>query len=142
MKSEGGSGIWGLGRLKTQRNCIGRTTSKPRSAKRSCHASHGANCAPRPGPAEPRGGPGGSRAAAGGAVCPQAGKVSRGSATTDVRGRLLRGGALRGPARLCLSSVPHCDSWGSHKPTTMQTREFWKTQSYLGQRDTTQIHRT
>lgn len=57
---------------KHNRNCVGRMTSKPPSAKRrSCHACHGANCAPQPGPAKPRGGPGRR------AVCHQAGKVSR-----------------------------------------------------------------
>lgn len=72
----------------------------------------------------------GAGAAAGGAVCHQAGKVSRGiSDNRRVQTRLVRCSDLRGPACLCLSSVPHNGSSGSHKPTTMQTREFWKTQS-------------
>lgn len=79
---------------KHNRNCIGRMTSKPPSAKRrSCHACHGANCAPRPGPAKPRGGPGRR------AVCHQAGKVSRGIG--DNR-RVRPPGPLQWPSWSCL----------------------------------------
>ena len=80
-------------------------------------------------------------AAAGGAVCHHANKVSRGIGDNRrVQLHLVHCSDLPGPACLCLSSLPHNDSSGSHKPTPMQTREFWKTQSYLSQRDTIQIY--
>lgn len=85
----------------------------------------------------------GAGAAAGGAVCHHANKVSRGIRDNRrVQLHMVSCSDLPGPACLCLPSPPHNDSSGSHKPTTMQTREFWKTQSYLSQRDSIQIHHT